>query len=422
MSVEFPLAMQLMELKSKSKKVKIFGNLMLIYFALKHIVKIQLIIGFLKIDMRWEVGIFKIKLSDKKIKLIYICVMYKIFRSFLFLFDTEKIHHFSMNVLRIFSRILFFKNAVRYFSVPSKAAPVHVFNLHFSNPIGLAAGFDKNACYLNELEMLGFGFVEIGTVTPLPQSGNEKPRLFRLPKDGALINRMGFNNDGADAIAARLAKWQHTNKRNEKKLIVGGNIGKNKVTSNEDAWKDYDICFRKLHSYVDYFVVNVSSPNTPGLRALQEKDSLRKILVNLQEINQQLNGASKPILLKISPDLNQLELDDVIDLAIEIELDGIVSANTTLNREHLNTSKVAIDKIGAGGLSGKPLNKRSTELVEYISRKTNNTIPVVASGGIFKGEDAKEKILAGACLVQVWTGFVYEGPFIVRKIMKLLQR
>jgi len=296
-----------------------------------------------------------------------------------------------------------------------------LFGLHFKNPVGLAAGFDKNALYLNELEALGFGFVEIGTVTPLPQEGNEKPRLFRLPKDKALINRMGFNNHGVKAVAARLRQWRIDSRltTHDSRLIIGGNIGKNKITPNEEAWRDYEICFKELFDCVDYFVVNVSSPNTPGLRALQEKDSLRKILSHLQTINRQ-QTLPKPLLLKIAPDLTQDQVDDVIDLAMEIKLDGLVAANTTISREQLVTPAENLSAIGAGGLSGQPLAVRSTELVQYIYGKTNGRLPVIASGGIFTGEDAREKINAGAALVQVWTGFIYEGPGIVRQICKAL--
>ncbi len=286
-----------------------------------------------------------------------------------------------------------------------------MFGLHFKNIVGLGAGFDKNALYLNELETLGFGFVEIGTVTPLPQSGNDKPRLFRLPKDKALINRMGFNNDGVKVIAERLRK-----RRSSSELIVGGNIGKNKITPNEDAWKDYEICFRELFDCVDYFVVNVSSPNTPGLRELQEKDALRKILSHLQNINKE-NEFPKPLMLKIAPDLTIPQIDDVIALAQEINLDGLVATNTTISRELLATSSDEVKNIGAGGLSGKPLKEKSTRVVKYIHEKTNGSIPIIASGGIFNADDAKEKLNAGASFVQVWTGFIYEGPSIVKKIL-----
>ena len=295
--------------------------------------------------------------------------------------------------------------------------------MEFSNPVGLGAGFDKNAKYLRELETLGFGFVEIGTVTPLPQVGNDKPRLFRLPKDKALINRMGFNNDGVKVIAERLRKWQSTvhsqqSTVDSQRLIIGGNIGKNRITPNEDAWKDYEICFKELHHYVDYFVVNVSSPNTPGLRELQEKESLKRILLHLLMIN---NGKanSKPVLLKIAPDLSYEQIDDVIDLALDIKLDGIVATNTTISREGL-VHHVGIGNQETGGLSGAPLRQRSTEIIKYIHQRANGQIPIIASGGIFSSVDAKEKLNAGASLVQVWTGFIYEGPGIVKKICKFL--
>ena len=337
--------------------------------------------------------------------------MYRILRNILFLFDPEWVHYFSMNTLRVLCKIGFLKKLIATSYKPQGNTQYSIFNIQFPNRVGLGAGFDKNAKYLNELEALGFGFVEIGTVTPLPQTGNEKPRLFRLPKDKALINRMGFNNDGAKLIAERLKQWraQHPT------LIIGGNIGKNKLTPNEDAWKDYAICFTALHDYVDYFVVNVSSPNTPGLRELQEKDSLRKIFSQLRIKSEELK-IKKPIFLKISPDLTTGQLDDVIDLAMEINLDGLVATNTTISRELLATSYEQIQKIGMGGLSGKPLQKRSTEIIKYIYQKTNGQIPIIASGSIFTGADAKEKIDAGASLIQVWTGFIYEGPGIVKRI------
>jgi dihydroorotate dehydrogenase len=386
--------------------------------------------------------------------------MYQLIRNFLFMFDPERVHHFSMNSLRFLCRISFLKKIIsRQFSVSSNQLEKQFLGLTFKNPVGLGAGFDKNAKYLNELEALGFGFVEIGTVTPKPQDGNEKPRLFRLPKDKALINRMGFNNDGVEVVAERLRQWSIVNGQSSmvngqlkesstklntpdspftkilsnaeghhSRLIIGGNIGKNKITPNEDAWKDYEICFEALHPYVDYFVVNVSSPNTPGLRELQEKDSLRKILTNLQNLNAKLlnlpdrQAGSKPILLKIAPDLTISQIDDVIDLAMEIKLDGLVATNTTISRDGLITDENVVRNIGAGGLSGQPVKKRSTEVVEYICKRTNGAIPVLASGGIFTGEDALEKIQAGASLVQVWTGFIYEGPAIVKNICKYLAK
>ncbi|HNF43487.1 MAG TPA: quinone-dependent dihydroorotate dehydrogenase, partial [Ferruginibacter sp.] len=263
--------------------------------------------------------------------------MYKLLRSFLFLFDPEWVHYFSMNSLRLLCRIPGGKAVIASIFNPKGNNQYSIFNILFPNRVGLGAGFDKNARYLNELEALGFGCVEIGTVTPLPQPGNDKPRLFRLPKDKALINRMGFNNDGVDEVVKRLKAWREKTRNPEpgtRNLVIGGNIGKNKITPNEEAWKDYEKCFLALHPYVDYFVVNVSSPNTPGLRELQEKDSLRKILGQLKKKNEELQ-INKPVLLKIAPDLSQEQLDDVIDLALEIQLNGLVATNTTISRDKL---------------------------------------------------------------------------------------
>jgi dihydroorotate dehydrogenase len=344
--------------------------------------------------------------------------MYKILRSILFFFPAEGVHHVSMKVLKVICGWGVLRRLVEWSCRP-EASGLHreVFGLSFRNPVGLGAGFDKNALYLRELEALGFGFVEIGTVTPLAQAGNEQPRLFRLPQDEALINRMGFNNDGAEVIAERLKAWRAGR---HSKLIVGGNIGKNKVTPNEEAWKDYEICFRALYDIVDYFVVNVSSPNTPGLRELQDKEALRRILTNLQRINEELAGSNgpRPLLLKIAPDLNRQQLDDVIDLALEIGLDGLVATNTTISREGLLSSADRLKEIGAGGLSGAPLRERATEVVRYLCAGLGGRIPVIASGGIFTAADAGEKISAGATLVQVWTGFIYEGPFIVGRMCR----
>lgn len=342
--------------------------------------------------------------------------MYSLLRSFFFLFPPEGVHHFSMACLRLLRKAGLLKLFSGLFD-PGTEQACTAFGLRFPNPVGLAAGFDKNACWLAELEALGFGCVEIGTVTPRPQPGNDKPRLFRLPKDKALVNRMGFNNDGVEAVAGRLKDWR---KRRDSRMIIGGNIGKNKVTPNEEAWQDYEICFRELYPYVDYFVVNVSSPNTPGLRELQEKESLRKILARLQEVRQTLAAASghKPLLLKIAPDLTEQQIDDVIALAQEIRLDGLVATNTTIGREGLVTDRTIVEKIGAGGLSGKPLQRRSTGILQYICAKTNGQVPVIASGGVFTGRDAQEKMHSGAVLVQVYTGFIYEGPRIVRKICR----
>ncbi len=355
--------------------------------------------------------------------------MYQFLRAILFWFEPEQVHYFSMGWLKRLAGLpLAGKMLSSRFNVSHPKLVIKAFGLTFKNPVGLAAGFDKNASYLAELEQLGFGHVEIGTVTPRAQDGNEKPRLFRLPEDKALINRMGFNNEGVEVIAERLRNWQLTITRLDrdgksgaedgKRMIIGGNIGKNKTTPNDYAYMDYDICFRKLFDYVDYFVVNVSSPNTPGLRELQEKESLRKILTHLQEINYSM-PVLKPILLKIAPDLNNIQLQDVIDLAMEIKLDGLVATNTTLDRSKLSDAgKIRAAEAGAGGLSGKPVQKRSTEMVRIIHERTGGKIPVIASGGIFTAADVKEKLSAGAVLVQVWTGFIYEGPAIVKSICK----
>jgi dihydroorotate dehydrogenase len=347
--------------------------------------------------------------------------MYKVLRNILFLFSPEAAHKISMSLLKFACSLGFTGLMSRFFGPPPMLT--QLLGLSFKNPVGLGAGFDKNAEYLRELEALGFGFVEIGTVTPRPQPGNDKPRVFRLVQDKALINRMGFNNEGVNAVAERLKNWQHR-KRNAQatrgnRMLIGGNIGKNKVTPNEEAWKDYEICFRALHPYVDFFIVNVSSPNTPGLRALQEKSSLHKILTHLQSLNTAFE-VQKPVLLKIAPDLEWEQIDDVVDLAKEINLDGLVATNTTISREGLKTSNDKVNAMGAGGLSGKPLGKRSTEVVQYIHQKTSGSIPIISSGGIFTGKDAREKTMAGASLLEVWTGFIYEGPFIVKSICREL--
>lgn len=287
-----------------------------------------------------------------------------------------------------------------------------LFGLTFDNPLGLAAGFDKNATMYNDLAHCGFGFIEIGTVTPVGQPGNEKPRLFRVKDDQGIINRMGFNNEGVDFAIENLKK-RKTN------LIIGGNIGKNKVTPNENATEDYVISFRKLFPYVDYFVVNVSSPNTPNLRSLQEKEPLTKLLKTLQGVNAEFDKA-KPILLKIAPDLTKEQLDDIIEIVTEIKLDGVIASNTTISREGLKTDKNRLDEIGAGGLSGKPVTKRSTEVIRYLAEKSNKAFPIIGVGGIHSEEDALEKLDAGADLLQVYTGFIYEGPKLLKRINKAI--
>lgn len=344
--------------------------------------------------------------------------MYPLLRNILFNFDAEAVHHFSMKSLSLAAKVPIIRKQLSQnlqFNYPSLHRKI--FGLDFKNPVGLAAGFDKNALYLNELEALGFGFVEIGTVTPKPQDGNERPRLFRLPKDEAIINRMGFNNAGVKEVAKNIRNTFTANR--EGRMIVGGNIGKNKITDNKDAWKDYEICFNELYDCVDYFVVNVSSPNTPGLRELQEKSSLIKILGHLQTVNQ-AKLFPKPILLKIAPDLTIGQVDDIIELSSEVNLSGIVATNTTISREGLITERNLVDKIGAGGLSGKPIKEKSTEIVKYIHQQTQGRLPIIASGGIFTGADAAEKFAVGASLIQVWTGFIYVGPTITKNICKHL--
>jgi len=350
-------------------------------------------------------------------------MFYRALRQLLFTLSAEDAHYFSMNNLKTACNVSFIKKVIEQaFQYDHPSLQKEVFGLNFKNPVGLGAVFDKNALYLRELEALGFGFVEIGTVTPKPQPGNDKPRLFRLPKDKALINRMGFNNDGVYAIRKRLEERKtHYSPLTTHQFIIGGNIGKNKAVPNEEAWKDYEICFKELFDCVDYFVVNVSSPNTPGLRELQGKDSLKRILSHLQAINSTYSK-QKPLLLKIAPDLTTSQLDDIVSLAFEIKLDGVVATNTTVGRSNLLTSPSEIEKIGAGGLSGKPLQKLSTEVLQYLVSNFQDIIPVIASGGIFTGADAKEKLDIGAALIQVWTGFIYEGPAIVKSINKFIKQ
>jgi dihydroorotate dehydrogenase len=344
--------------------------------------------------------------------------MYGLLRRLLFLMDAEKAHYFTMRALRIISKspLSFF---LKSFRTRGSSLQKKAFGLVFENPVGLAAGFDKNAEWISELSLLGFGFVEIGTVTPKPQAGNEKPRLFRLPKDKALINRMGFNNAGVQAVADNLRKWKSSEKGRQSGMIIGANIGKNKDTANEDAWKDYLICFEALHDLADYFVINVSSPNTPGLRDLQQKEKISELLTKLLDRNKSYPN-QKPVLLKIAPDLSEEELRDMAAVAMETKLDGFVIANTTISRYGLHTSPGEIKKIGAGGLSGFPLRERSDNMIRIFHQLTGGNIPIIGSGGVFTGEDAKEKINAGASLVQVWTGFVYQGPVIIKNICKHL--
>jgi len=336
--------------------------------------------------------------------------MYKAFiRPILFITSPEVSHAITIRLLKIVCAIPILNTIIkRSFTITNPLLETEVAGIKFPNPVGLAAGFDKNATFFHEMEYLGFGFVEVGTVTPLAQPGNPKPRSFRLPEDKGLINRMGFNNDGADVIAERL-------KERKDKIVIGGNIGKNKVTANEEAFSDYEKCFDALFEYVDYFVVNVSSPNTPGLRSLQDKEPLKKILTGLQ-IKNKTKIKSKPIFLKIAPDLTNEQLDDIVELVTECNIAGVVATNTTLSREGLKTN--GVEAIGAGGLSGLPMRKRSTEVVKYLSERSKGAFPIIASGGIHSAADALEKLDAGAVMVELYTGFIYEGPILVKRINK----
>ncbi|MGY6741976.1 MAG: quinone-dependent dihydroorotate dehydrogenase [Cecembia sp.] len=338
--------------------------------------------------------------------------MYKsIIKPILFKKDPESAHHFTFSwIKRIFNLPVAKSSIKSFFNYENPILEKEVFGLKFKNPIGLAAGFDKDAKLIDEMALLGFGFIEIGTLTPKPQEGNPLPRLFRLPKDQALINRMGFNNGGVEQAVGRL-------KKRNSNVLIGGNIGKNKVTSNEEAVLDYLYCLEVLHPYVDYFVVNVSSPNTPNLRELQEKEPLKKLLTAVKNANTN-KGKPKPILLKIAPDLTVGQLDDIIEIVMETKIDGVIATNTTIEREQLTTPAELVEKIGAGGVSGKVLSKRSTDVIRYLSTQSNKAFPIIGVGGIFTAEDAIEKIKAGASLVQIYTGMIYEGPGIVKRIKK----
>ena len=337
-------------------------------------------------------------------------IMYKVFiRKIFFLFDAEKVHHFTFSFLKILFKLPLVSTIVKnMYKVEDSKLERNLFGLTFKNPVGLAAGFDKNAQLFNEFANFGFGFVEIGTVTPKPQDGNPKKRIFRLIEDEALINRMGFNNDGVEVVSKRL-------RSRKSDIIIGGNIGKNKVTPNETAVQDYIINFEALFDVVDYFVVNVSSPNTPNLRDLQEKAPLTKLLNELQEKNN-LHNVRKPILLKIAPDLTNSQLEDIIDIVKITKIDGVIATNTTISREGLTAN----DKNEIGGLSGKPLTKRSTEVIRFLSERSNKAFPIIGVGGIHSAQDAIEKIQAGADLIQIYTGFIYEGPVLVKKINKAI--
>lgn len=334
-------------------------------------------------------------------------------RPLLFMWPAEQAHHIAFFFLKVAQNFSPVRSILRgLYSFRHPGLERRVMGLRFPNPVGLAAGFDKNGVAYNAFGSLGFGFVEIGTVTPLPQAGNDLPRLFRLPQDHALINRMGFNNEGVEAMVARLRK-------HAPEVIIGGNIGKNKNTPNESAQSDYLKCLEALYPYVDYFAVNVSSPNTPNLRALQDKEPLAALLTAVQEKNQQL-GTPKPVLLKIAPDLTDGQLNDVIDIVRETGIAGVIATNTTIDRSALQTDAAAVEAMGAGGLSGMPVQRRSTEVIRMLRKGLGPAVPIIGCGGIFTGADAMEKIQAGATLVQVYTGFVYEGPAQVKRINRYL--
>lgn len=337
-----------------------------------------------------------------------------IFRPILFLFDAESVHHATFRLLRFVMKIpplVWLLRAMYVRDTPDLAR--EICGIRFPNPVGLAAGFDKDAIIGANWKHLGFGFVELGTITPRPQAGNPKKRLFRLPKDKAILNRMGFNNEGVEVAVNRLKKMDKTG------IVIGANIGKNKDTPNEDAVSDYLICFEKLFPFVDYFVVNVSSPNTPGLRELQEKAPLTRLLSTLNEKNKSYTQ-SKPIFLKIAPDLTDAQLDDIVEVVQVSGIQGLIATNTTISRETLLTDTAEVTTLGAGGISGHPLTERATEVIRYLAQKSEGKFPIIGVGGIMRAEDATAKLQAGASLVQVYTGFVYGGPGLVKQIKQVL--
>ena len=342
--------------------------------------------------------------------------MYKfLVRPLLFSFDPEWVHYFTLNALKLLNKIPLSSWLLRkIYSYEDSSLEKELFGIKFKNPVGLAAGFDKNGKYIKEMSNLGFGFIEIGTITPKPQPGNPKKRLFRVKNDLAIINRLGINNDGSFMCAERL-------KKNNSNVVIGGNIGKNSTTSNENADADYIQNFETLHQYVDYFVLNVSCPNVSNFTKLQDVEFLKKLIPQLKKINS-TKPKKKPILIKISPDLNRDQLDETIDLILSENLDGIIATNTTTTRENLKTNKSKIEEIGNGGLSGEPLKNKSTEVIRYISKKTNGNLPIIGVGGIMNSKDALDKIEAGADLIQLYTGFIYEGPSIVKKINQCLSK
>jgi len=343
--------------------------------------------------------------------------MYKsLIRRILFCFDPEKVHYFTFSFIKFISKLPLVPNLIRsMYQVNDKALERHLFGLTFKNPIGLAAGFDKNAVLYNELANFGFGFIEIGTVTPKAQAGNPKKRLFRLQQDQGIINRMGFNNEGLEAAIIQL-------KKNKGQLIIGGNIGKNTDTSPENYTKDYLECFNALHPYVNYFVLNVSCPNVGSHAKLTDKDYLEELIIEVQQADKKLSGRAKsrPILLKIAPDLNTIQLDEIIELVATTKIDGIIASNTSVSRAGLSVSKERLEDIGNGGLSGKPIKDKSTQVIKYLADKSNKAFPIIGVGGIHSAHDAIEKIEAGADLIQVFTGFIYEGPQLVKAINKAI--
>lgn len=344
--------------------------------------------------------------------------MYKlIIRPIFFLFDPEKIHYFTFSLVKFLSKIPFVSSIFRgLYQVNDKKLERNLFGLTFKNPVGLAAGFDKNAVLYNELADFGFGFVEIGTVTPKGQVGNPKQRLFRLKEDQAVINRMGFNNEGLEAAIEQL-------KKNKGKVIIGGNIGKNTATKPENYTEDYLTCFKGLYPYVDYFVLNVSCPNVGSHAKLEDKDYLKELITEVQKLGKELvtgQSRNKPILLKIAPDLNNTQLDEIIELVAETKIDGVIASNTSVDRKGLKTSDKRLEEIGNGGLSGQPVKDKSTSVIQYLSEKSNKAFPIIGVGGVHSEKDALEKIAVGADLVQVYTGFIYEGPSLVKRINKAI--
>ena len=334
-------------------------------------------------------------------------------RPLLFQFDPEKVHHFTFSLIQFIHKIPGIPSLVRsIYQVENKKLEREVFGLKFKNPVGLAAGFDKNAVLYNELANFGFGFIEIGTVTPKGQVGNPKKRLFRLQQDQAIINRMGFNNEGVEAAVKQL-------KKNKGELIIGGNIGKNTQTKPEDYTRDYLECFNALHPYVDYFVLNVSCPNVSSHAKLNDKDYLEELIAEVQNANKNFKK-EKPILLKIAPDLNDNQLDEIVELVQQTNLDGVIASNTSVSRSELTTSKKRLEEIGNGGVSGKPLTEKSTRVIKYLSEKSNRSFPIIGVGGIHTAQDALEKLNAGASLVQIYTGFIYTGPKLIKNINKTL--